>query len=234
MGEYVHASTCLMQILRTELDDPTAAPCGRCSRCTGETRSATVDRALVIEAQQFLRGQTLVLGPRKRLPDMKGIPKGEQLADGWALARWGDGGWGGQIRDEKAAGHFSDELVDALVELLAGHPPDPPYEWVTGVPSRRAPELVPSLGERVAAKLGLPYLSVLEKVRDTPRQDEMENSAQQARNIGGAFNVTEPLPETAGLIIDDVWDSGWTMTIVAQVLRASGSGPVYGAVLAQA
>ena len=234
MGEYVHASTCLMQILRTELDDPTAAPCGRCSRCTGETRSADVDRALVLAAQQFLRGQTLVLGPRKRLPDMKGIPKGEQLADGWALARWGDGGWGGQIRDEKAAGHFSDELVDALVELLAGHPPDPPYEWVTAVPSRRAPELVPSLGERVAAKLNLPYLPVLEKARDTPRQDEMENSAQQARNIGGAFNVTEPLPETAGLIIDDVWDSGWTMTVIAQVLRASGSGPVYGAVLAQA
>jgi ATP-dependent DNA helicase RecQ len=87
----------------------------------------------------------------------------------------------------------------------------PPYEWVTAVPSRRAPELVPSLGERVAAKLGLPYLPVLEKVRDTPRQDEMENSAQQARNSGGAFNVTAPLPDTAGLIIDDVWDSGTTV-----------------------
>ena len=62
----------------------------------------------------------------------------------------------------------------------------------------------------------------------------MENSAQQARNVGGAFDVTGPLPETAGLIIDDVWDSGWTMTVIAQVLRASGSGPVYGAVLAQA
>jgi ATP-dependent DNA helicase RecQ len=223
-----------MQILRTELDDPTAAPCGRCSRCTGEGRSRETDRSLAVAAQDFLRGQTLVLGPRKKLPDMKNIAKTEQLADGWALARWGDGGWGGQIKAEKEAGQFSDELVGALAELLAEQQPDPRFEWVTAVPSRRAPDLVPSLAERVAAKLGLPYLPLLEKARDTPRQDEMENSAQQARNVGGAFNVTGPLPETAGLIIDDVWDSGWTMTVIAQVLRAAGSGPVYGAVLAQA
>ena len=159
MGEYVHASTL-----------PHADPPHRARRPHRRRRAvaaaaaparparSSVDRALVIEAQQFLRGQTLVLGPRKRLPDMKGIPKGEQLADGWALARWGDGGWGGQIRDEKTAGHFSDELVDALVELLAGHPPDPPFEWVTAVPSRRAPELVPSLGRarRRQARPALP------------------------------------------------------------------------------
>ncbi len=158
MGEYVYATTCLMQILRTELDDPTAAPCGRCSRCTGETRTAEVDRALVIAAQQFLRGQTLVLGPRKKLPDMKNIPKTEQLADGWALARQDDGGWGGQIRAEQAGGHFSDELVDALADVLAAQHPDPPFEWVTAVPSRRAPRAraVPGRAGRGQARPPLP------------------------------------------------------------------------------
>ena len=71
-------------------------------------------------------------------------------------------------------------------------------------------------------------------VRDTAPQDEMENSAQQAGNVGGAFEVTEPIPDTACLLVDDIWDSGWTMTVLAQLLRSHGSGPVYGAVLAQA
>ena len=233
MGEYLHGDGCLMEALRRELDDPAAGPCGRCSRCTGVSRAIELDRSLVVAAQEFLRGQTLVLGSRKQLPDRTRIAASEQLAGGWALARWGDGGWGRQIRDEKEAGEFSDELVDALAKLLVAQHPDPAFEWVTAVPSRRAPELVPSLASRVADRLGLPFMPVLAKVRDTAPQAEMENSAQQARNVGGAFEITEPIPATPCLLIDDLWDSGWTMTVVAQLLQSEGSGPVYGAVLAQ-
>ncbi|MGZ6995440.1 MAG: RecQ family ATP-dependent DNA helicase [Acidimicrobiia bacterium] len=233
MREYLRGSDCLMQTLRRELDDPMAEPCGRCSRCTGVSRDIELDRSLGIEAQEFLRGQNLGLKARKQLPGGSRIAKNEQLADGWALAKWGDGGWGQQIREDKAAGAFSDELVNALVELLLAQDPDPAYEWVAAVPSRRAPTLVDALAARVAEKLGLPYLPVLEQVRDTARQGEMQNSAQQARNVGGAFAVTKPIPDTACLLVDDAWDSGWTMTVIAQLLQSHGSGPVYGAVLAQ-
>jgi ATP-dependent DNA helicase RecQ len=232
MHDYARTSSCLMEILRGALDDPTAAPCGRCSRCTGESHTVELQRDLVIAAQEFLRGQTLVMQTRKQLPDMKRIAKDEQLTDGWALARLGDGGWGGQIGREREAGAFSDELVDALAKLLSDQQPDPPFGWVAGVPSRRSPELVASLAARVASRLGLPYLDVLAKARDTPPQSEMENSAQQARNVGGAFDLTGAVPDTACLLIDDLWDSGWTMTVLAQLLRSEGSGPVYGAVLA--
>ena len=36
-------------------DDPTATPCGRCARCTGRPLTVELDRALVVEAQEFLR-----------------------------------------------------------------------------------------------------------------------------------------------------------------------------------
>jgi ATP-dependent DNA helicase RecQ len=232
MREYVRGTACLMQTLRRELDDPAAAPCGRCSRCTGESRAFAPDRQLVIAAQEFLRGQSLVLKARKQLPDLKRIDKNEQLAGGWGLARWSDGGWGVQIRAERAAGAYSDELVDAFAKMIADQHPDAPLEWVTAVPSRRAPELVPSFAARVADRLGLPYLPLLEQVRDAAPQADMQNSAQQAANVGGAFATTGPVPTAAGLLVDDVWDSGWTMTVVAQLLRSEGSGPVYGGVLA--
>ena len=35
MLDYAAASTCRMEYLRRELDDPAAAPCGRCDNCTG-------------------------------------------------------------------------------------------------------------------------------------------------------------------------------------------------------
>jgi ATP-dependent DNA helicase RecQ len=105
---------------------------------------------------------------------------------------------------------------------------------VTAVPSRRSGELVPSFAARLADRLGLPFHPVLTMVRDTAPQADMENSAQQAGNVGGAFDVTEAIPDTACLLVDDTWSSGWTMTVIAQLLRSHGSGPVYGAVLAQA
>jgi len=234
MHDYLHGTGCLMETLRHELDDPSAKPCGRCSRCTGESRTIELDRSLVIEAQEFLRGQTLGLKPRKQHPAGTRIKAGEQLADGWALARSGDGGWGRQIDAEKAAGQFADEIGDALAELLGKQHPDQAFAWVTAVPSRRAPELVASLAERLAQRIGTPFRPVLRMVRATAPQSEMENSAQQAGNVGGAFEVTEPIPDTACLLVDDIWDSGWTMTILAELLRSHGSGPVYGAVLAQA
>lgn len=233
MRDYLRGTDCLMETLRRELDDPKAAPCGRCSRCTGESRMIELDHSLVIAAQQFLRGQTLVLQSRKQLPGGSRIAKTEQLVDGWALAKWGDGGWGPQIQAGKEAGEFSDELVVALADLLAAQHPDPSFEWVTAVPSRRAPKLVSGLATRVAERLGLPFVPALQQVRDTEAQNEMENSAQQARNVGGAFEVTQPFPEGAVLLVDDIWDSGWTMTVLAQLLQSEGSGPVYGAVLAQ-
>ncbi|HTU92074.1 MAG TPA: hypothetical protein VMF69_18465, partial [Gemmataceae bacterium] len=90
------------------------------------------------------------------------------------------------------------------------------------------PELVAGLARRVAVRLGLPFVPVLRKVRTNPPQKEMENSWQQAHNLDGAFRV-DPWEGSAGpvLLIDDIVDSGWTLTIIAALLRQEGSGPVF-------
>ena len=35
---------------------------------------------------------------------------------GRVLSRWGDAGWGQYVAEDKRAGHFRDELVDAMAE----------------------------------------------------------------------------------------------------------------------
>jgi ATP-dependent DNA helicase RecQ len=107
-------------------------------------------------------------------------------------------------------------------------------EWVTAVPSLRQPELVPEFGRRLAAALGLPYLDVLARVGDGPPQREMENSSQQAANVHGQFAIAAPPPAAPGLLVDDLWFSGWTLATVGALLREGGAGPLHPLVLSLA
>ena len=96
---------------------------------------------------------------------------------------------------------------------------------MTFVPSRRHPELVADFARRLAETLGLPCEDVVVKVRDTEPQKTMENSAQQYRNVHGAFEVGQPVPSGPVLLVDDVVDSRWTITAIAWKLLEAGLGP---------
>src|SRR4029077_17424861 len=79
---------------------------------------------------------------------------GERAEVGRALALYGDGEWGAVVMADRTAGHYRDELVGAMAQLVRDWYPEPAPEWVTCVPSLRSPELVPSLAERLAGELG--------------------------------------------------------------------------------
>ena len=227
---------CLMEVLQRELDDPEAAPCGRCAVCTAPAFAGPLDPELVAEAQRLLRSQPVVLSVRKQTPKTadapgKRIPPELQLAEGRALARAGDGAWDAAYHDGRAAGRFGDELVEACAAAVERWRPVPPPQWVTAVPSRRSGELVPDLARRLAARLGLPYVEVLERTGDGPPQREMANGAQQVANVRAQFRVSAPPPEGPGLLVDDLRQSGWTLATVGAQLRMKGAGPLHPLVL---
>lgn len=63
----------------------------------------------------------------------------------------------------------------------------------------------------------------------------MANSAQRARNVDGALRlVEEDLQATPVLLVDDLVDSRWTLTVAAWLLRSHGSGEILPFALAQA
>ena len=62
----------------------------------------------------------------------------------------------------------------------------------------------------------------------------MANSTQQARNVDGvAGGSTAAVPEEPVLLVDDMVDSRWTLTVAAWLLRSHGSGEVWPLALAQ-
>ncbi|HWO69168.1 MAG TPA: RecQ family ATP-dependent DNA helicase [Actinomycetota bacterium] len=232
---------CLMEFLRRALDDPAAEPCGRCMNCTGEAPAFRPPARLADAARRHLRSVDLVIEPRRRWPsslefEPGGPPELPCLEQGRALSVYDDGGWGGDVRRGKyELGRYPQELVEASVRLIRRRwKPRPPPRWVTCVPSLTHPEPVPRFAEELARALGLPFLPVVEKVRPTRPQKEMENSQQQAKNVLGAFRVNGEVPKEPVLLVDDIVDSRWTLTVVGAALRDAGSGPVFPFVLAQA
>ncbi|NLH10535.1 MAG: ATP-dependent DNA helicase RecQ [Holophagae bacterium] len=203
----------------------------------------TADSELVKAAVQFLRRTSLPIEPRKKWPD-GGMPQygvegfidyAHRAKPGKALCVWGDAGWGGLVRRGKYHdGHFSDDLVRACVKMIQEWNLQPSPTWVTCVPSLRHPELVPNFAQRLAAALRLPFHRVIAKTDARPEQKTMANSIQQARNIDGSLALNwQPIPPGPVLLVDDMVDSRWTLTVSAWLLRKNGSGAVWPMALSQ-
>jgi ATP-dependent DNA helicase RecQ len=135
----------------------------------------------------------------------------------------------GKYRDRR----FSDELVEACVRLVREWNPQPAPAWVTSIPSLRHPDLVPDFARRLATALNLPFDAVLEKTDNRSEQKTMANSTQQARNIDGSLAVSaQALRAAPVLLVDDMVDSRWTLTVAAWLLRSHSSGEVFPLALA--
>lgn len=237
MQEYVALTTGHMEFLIRALDgDP-----GTYHAPSIAPLPVTFDPGLAREAVAFLRRTSLPLEPRRvwptgGLPHMKvtgRIALEHQAQTGRVLCMWGDAGWGALARQGKQNdGRFADQLVEACAAMVRTWAPQPLPTWVTCIPSRRHLQLVSDFGRRLANALNLPFHPVLEKIEDRRPQKQMENSSQQARNVDGSLKICDAVPAGAVLLVDDMVDSRWTMTVAAYLLLTSGSGPVYPLALA--
>ena len=239
---YMEEPNCLMNFLRDALDDDGLTPCGKCENCLNEELiSSVVDSRLVHQAAIFLKHAERIIKPRIRVASnafaeygFRGdLPEALRAQPGRELSRWGDAGWGQMVADNKHNNHFSDELVEATVELIQERwqPEDFPT-WVCCVPSLNHTELVPNFAQRLAGRLGLPFVDAVGKVRANAPQKEQQNHFHQCRNLDGVFNIEEPVPDGSVFLVDDIVDSGWTLTVLAALLQQAGSGKVYPVALA--
>jgi len=73
-------------------------------------------------------------------------------------------------------------------------------------------------------------------IRGNPRpiSKTMANSTMQSRNVQGTLALSTSVPAAPVLLVDDIADSRWTLTLAGWLLRTQGSGIVYPFVLARA
>ena len=243
MLAYERGETCRMQFLQAALDDGSAARCGRCDVCAGPWLSADVPEQALDAARAQLDRAGVPIDPRRQWPsglDRLGVPLSGKIgpesvaAPGRALARLTDLGLGQRVRGLLAAedGPVDEALLRACVPVLRE------WDWeqrpvaVVTMPSRRHPALVGSLAAGIAAMGRLEDLGTLDLVEGGPTGEPGGNSAFRVAGVWGRIVVGDALRERLAsldgpvLLVDDLVDSRWTMTLAAAELRAAGAPAV--------
>jgi len=231
-----------MEFLQRALDDETAAPCGRCDRCAGPWFETRLPAAAGNTAREQLARVGVELEPRGQWPTAMarlGVPVSgrlsadEAMLPGRTVARLTDLGWGQRLRTVLASdAPASEELLTACVAVLRD------WDWaqrpvgVVAMPSRGRPQLLASIASGLASIGRLRFLGTLDLVDGGPTGEPGGNSAFRLSGVWDRFAagpaVAGALAETAGpvLLVDDVVDSRWTMTVAARTLRRAGADAV--------
>ncbi|MCT1618189.1 RecQ family ATP-dependent DNA helicase [Janibacter hoylei] len=242
MLDYIDTTGCRMAFLQRTLDDASARDCGRCDRCAGPWIDAEVADDALGSARSTLDRTGVDLDPRAQWPSgmdrlgvpVKGrIPADEAMSPGRALARVTDLGWGPRLRELLSEDQpVPDQVVRAVVRVLA--------EWgwqtrpagIVVVPSRSRPTLVTSLADQLGQIGRLPVLGALTPVDGGPVGEPGGNSAYRLAGVWERLTVdpelAHQLPGLTGpvLLVDDVVHSRWTMTTAARALRRAGAREV--------
>jgi ATP-dependent DNA helicase RecQ len=278
----VDTADCRMAFLQAALDDPTAAPCGRCDVCAGPWYATDIPAGASQAASARLDRPGVELAPRAQWPtgadrlgvQVKGkIAASEQVETGRAVARLTDLGWGQRLRtllgDDGQGGVATladgleapsiEEDPDAALDvshrvIRPGLPSDAPpdeelmkacarvlgaWDWgqrpgaVVAMPSRRRPALITGVAQGLAQLGRLPYLGSLDLAHGGPSGGPGGNSAFRLAGVWQRIVVGSELRsrlvELGGapvLLVDDVADSRWTMTVAGRELRRAGAGSV--------
>ena len=236
MLDYVRSERCRMQMVAVALGDPVAEKCGHCDRCK-PIPEPKLEPATVVEARTFLEGESKVLVPRTQIPassigPTKRLTAEERLLPGIVLGSYGDQGWGKLVREGKyVEGRFGETLLEAAAHALSLSDFKP--EWLTWVPSTRPQSPLVDFANRLAKKLGLLAVESVRRVKPAPPQKIMTTSSEQIANVWDAFQVHSVLQGPC-LLVDDIVDSGWTLTVAGMRLRQAGCSAVMPLALAAA
>lgn len=244
---------CRMAFLTAELDDPHSAACGRCDVCTtawyptevsvasAETAQRTLDRVGVEVSPRVLWPSGLdQLGVREGASPVRGkIAPEERVAEGRVIARLTDLGYGEALRELFAADSDGRPVDQPVPAALARACLRVLKEWgwqqrpvgVVWVPSLSRPELVSSLANGIGTAGRLPVFGSLD-LDPNARPLTPGNSAFRVRDLWSRFRVPPDMATRLAasdgpvLLVDDLVDSRWTMTVAGRLLRLAGAKEV--------
>ncbi|MBA2477831.1 MAG: ATP-dependent DNA helicase RecQ [Sporichthyaceae bacterium] len=239
MRAYTRGERCLMQLLQESLDDPTAAPCGRCSVCTGALpppleAAPSLDLARAVSTA--LRRETYMLEPRKMWPGgafgRRGRIAPDLMADvGRALVFADAPEWRDVVRE--AFGRdapATEELRAACVDVLRGWSATwlARPEVVVGLPAAGYPVLTASVANHLATVGRLDRAELT--VDGAPGASVDLTSAAEATGWRDAVQVG---PDTVAAVTDrvvllvvDASSTQWPITVAASALHAAGASRV--------
>ncbi len=231
INKYINSSICYNRFIVNALDDNTTENCGICSNCLGyEEFSSTVSNYYLHKAQTYLEKLIIPITPRKQwattnLTRQTKIPVFNEI--GICLSKYGDPGYGTLVKQDKYSHKmFCDELVGKTVSILKELLKKENFNAITFVPSLNS-NMVADFSQRVAKQCNLPCVELLYK-SNAPQQKLMQNPSHQCENAKRSFHLIEDvnIPKKI-ILIDDIIDSKWTITVCGDLLTSNGALKVF-------
>lgn len=223
---YTASGHCYAGFLTAYLGDPSGYICGVCGYCRPDNFPQIVASQRIQQAvTQFLEKDFL---PRIQKRSSQRNPGHEA---GFSLSYHGNNRIGELVRHSKYenGGPFPVELVTRAVEVVRMHYPMQAIDGIVSIPPTKSGSLVENLARRIASGLGIKYLPVVLKVGLRGEQKSFTNSVQKKDNVKDAFAISSPelIRGQTLLLIDDIYDSGYTMLEVARTLMKEHAKAVY-------
>lgn len=238
LEEYIAYDGCLNKYIVNSLNDDTTNNCGKCANCLNKgilNQISMLNEEDIIDVQHYLENLYFTIKPRLRWGNTKNpfdsnIKISKPNEEGLALAKYNDAGYGKMVSEDKYnADSFRGDLVDKAVEVLSTNIGKHGYGVVTNIPSKRNHK-VSEFAKKVADRLGYEYRELIDSIGGEAQQKKMQNSYFQYTNALKKLKIKENISDLQGeniILIDDLVDSRWTLTIAGGLLHKAGAGKVY-------
>jgi len=214
MVAYSETTSCLMQYLCRYLGAPDAKPCGLCTHCRGYGERYEKYREPMAEADEFLASQVPRLGGCSEHEGGYALDfhSGTDVGEALSRAKYG--------RRRALPEWLIEEAADCVKRKFMASAATA-VEALTFIPTNTERNTAGDLAGRLAERLKIPCTALLVRTRPTDLQKNMKTREQKRQNIRGAFAVAPNVapPGRSLLLVDDIYDSGWTFREAAAVIR---------------
>ncbi|WP_290198311.1 RecQ family ATP-dependent DNA helicase [Corynebacterium guangdongense] len=237
MLEYQRTGQCRLVFLRSQLDDPTldGSVCGRCDNCTGNHLDPAVDAAMADRVTAKMRAPGVLLTQRRQWPSGLSRVKGKitGVGPGRALGRLNDVARGPALRElvgERAwvpgTDWKSDPWLSRIVAVLAD------WDWTRrpttvvalGASDEQTTAFLARVAQAIAAVGRMDFGGVL-PVAAGAGEVTAQNSAYRVLGLLDHYDVRALAGELSGeapiLLLTDVVDTGWSVTVAGAALHTA-------------
>lgn len=228
MLEYTDITTCRMQYLCNYLGDERQGACGVCDNDKQHHLRAAVTEGMREKLQEFRE----IFFPVLEVETQR-----SNIINGVAGSYYGVSNVGSALRHSKyeRGGDFPDWLLRLTVKAYRKHFREPKIDMIIYVPPTESGDLVKNFAEKISHTLKIPISHKLIKTASTSPQKIFQSGISKKDNVHGKFAYQTPA-EIAGkniLLIDDIFDSGYTIKEIGQYLTKIGANSIAPLVIAR-
>ena len=228
MLEYTSTSSCRMHFLCTYLGDERQQVCDVCDNDTRQHLRVEVTNALKQQLQEFRESF---------FPLLEVKTQKSNIVNGVAASYYGVSNVGAALRHSKyeGGGAFPDWLQDLTLKAFRKHYGNTKFDLILYVPPTESGDLVKNFAEKISQTLGIPISHKLLKTATTSPQKVFQSGISKKENVQGKFAYYPPV-EISGksiLLIDDIFDSGYTIKEIGLYLTNIGASTIAPLVIAR-